>query len=181
MKRLLNNFIGKICCKKIYHQTKKINISNEIVSKQYWDLDVFNRELEILNYLNSQVDFVPKVINIDYKNLIIRISYCGVSLLNTNYLPSNWKQQIDSISSQMKNLKIFHNDLKLSNLTLYNSKIYLIDFGHATFDNPKKNLNCFKKSKNNYDKLKTKIERKELTKKKSYSTFVDLLDEELSI
>ena len=169
MKRLLSNCINKLCGYRVYHQTKKMNISNGIVSKQYWDRAVFEIELEVLNYLNSKVEFVPKVLNVDYKNLIIRIKYCGLSLLNTGYLPYNWKQQIDYISDKMTEFGIYHNDLKLSNLTVYNNRVYLIDFGHATFDQPKRQLNCFKKSRNDFQSLIEIIQQRQINN--TYCTF----------
>lgn len=172
MERLLYNCIGKLCCYRVYHQTRSMNISNGIVSKQYWDKVIFENELEILRYLNSKVTFTPKVINVDNINLIIRLEYCGLSLLNTNYLPYDWEAQIYKIANKMKDLGIYHNDLKMSNLTVYQNTIYLIDFGHASFDFPKPKLNCFKKSSNDYYTLVEKIKKKQT--KDNYNTFINI-------
>ena len=36
----------------------------------------------------------------------------------------------------LKNENLYHNDFTISNLTVLNNKIYLIDFGWASFDKP---------------------------------------------
>ena len=89
-------------------------------------------EIEILPLIEKH-NLTPKLISFDNDTLIL--SNCG-DVINKNNLPLNWKEQIYNIYLMLKNENLYHNDFTISNLTVLNNKIYLIDFGWASFDKP---------------------------------------------
>ena len=89
-------------------------------------------EIEILPSIDKY-NLTPKLISFDNDTLIL--SNCG-DVINKINLPFNWKEQIYNIYLMLKNENLYHNDFTISNLTVLNNKIYLIDFGWASFDKP---------------------------------------------
>lgn len=89
-------------------------------------------EIEILPLLDKY-SITPKLITFDNDTLIL--SNCG-DIINNNNIPLNWKEQIYNIYYMLKNENLYHNDITISNITVLNNKIYLIDFGWASFDKP---------------------------------------------
>ena len=65
--------------------------------------------------------FVPKILNIDYQNKIITISYEGdkISLKNR---PKNWLKQLEKILLILKKNNCFHSDIKPDNLLVNKKK-----------------------------------------------------------
>ena len=88
-----------------------------------------------INYLPilDKYNLTPKLI--DYNNDTLILSNCG-DVLNKSNIPSNWKEQIYNIYNMLYNENIFHNDFTISNITVLNNKIYLIDFGWASSNKP---------------------------------------------
>lgn len=89
-------------------------------------------EIEILPTL-EKYNLSPKLITYDSNTLML--SNCG-SVINKENIPSNWKDQIYNIYNMLRNENLYHNDFTLSNVTVLNGKIFLIDFGWASYDNP---------------------------------------------
>ena len=92
----------------------------------------FNNEIKFLKLL-EKYNITPKILENNENSLIL--SNCGEQLSNQN-LPSDWKKQIKDIYNILKTERIYHNDIKLENLTVKDNKIYIIDFGWASQDIP---------------------------------------------
>jgi tRNA A-37 threonylcarbamoyl transferase component Bud32 len=74
------------------------------------------------------------------------MSYNGESLYNDFNLPTNWKEQITQIFSDLTDNGIFYPEFRLQNILVLDSKITFVDFGLSEFrtgcDNTE-NLNKF--------------------------------------
>ena len=150
-----------MCCvrRKVYHQSKRVDVVEGVYEKKhYWDRKVMERELVVLNYLNQVQGFpIPRVIGANWPDKVLTLSYCGISLrtciARKEVLPSDYEFQINQIAHRMDLFKVYHNDLSLSNFTVMNNQIYLIDFGHATLDEPKQFIGFFKPAPNDYQRI----------------------------
>tara|TARA_B110000858_G_C17779575_1_gene464091 strand:- start:1109 stop:1702 length:594 start_codon:yes stop_codon:yes gene_type:complete len=120
---------------KVYRKTY-----DKFPNKEYEDINPFGvnnyihyeNECKYLKLLNKY-DISPKILETNVNSLLL--SDCGEQLTFEN-CPSDWKKQITNIYRILKEVNIFHNDLKLDNLTVLNNKIYLIDFGWASQNIP---------------------------------------------
>lgn len=128
----------------------RISISNKIVKKYYspHTEKQFNNEIFWLKKL-KKYGFVPKIINIDYKNLILSISYEGKEISAKNK-PNNWSKQLDKILNILKKNNCFHSDINPQNILVRSNKLKLIDFDQCTkITDLKKNI--FLKTRIFYD------------------------------
>jgi GR25 family glycosyltransferase involved in LPS biosynthesis/predicted Ser/Thr protein kinase len=91
---------------------------------------IMNKELEILNKLKN-VNSIPKII--DNVDMDIIMEYRGESIYNDFNLPSDWKQQITNIFSELTNNGIFYPEFRLQNILVLDGKISFVDFGLAEF------------------------------------------------
>ena len=116
-------------------------ISKKIVQKKFLQnhSSLFFNEIFWLKKL-KKYNCVPKIINIDFKNLIISISYEGKQIEKSNK-PTDWKNQLKKILIILKKNNCFHSDIKPDNLLVKNKKLTLIDFAQSTkISNLKKNF-----------------------------------------
>jgi serine/threonine protein kinase len=136
-----------------------MDISNGVVSKQFWSQNIFENETNTLEFLSKNVSWVPSILETDDEFFILRMTYCGISLQHRQVLPEDWREQLYAMKEELEQLEVFHNDLKASNVTLHEGRLYLIDFGHATFGKKKNKLNCLKPSYNDFGKLVKEVEK----------------------
>jgi predicted Ser/Thr protein kinase len=101
------------------------------------------KELQILDKLKN-VSSIPKLV--DYDNRDIIMEYRGESLYNDFNLPTDWKEQITNIFSELTKNGVFYPEFRLQNILVLDGKISFVDFGMAEFryecDNTE-NLNKF--------------------------------------
>jgi GR25 family glycosyltransferase involved in LPS biosynthesis/tRNA A-37 threonylcarbamoyl transferase component Bud32 len=130
-------------------------IDNDLLLKRYnrrlrWATDghndsktIMKKELELLGKLKN-VSSVPKLV--DYDNRDIIMEYRGESLYDNFNLPTDWKEQIANIFSELTENGIFYPEFRLQNILVLDGKISFVDFGLAEFrdecDNTE-NLNKF--------------------------------------
>jgi len=93
---------------------------------------IMSKELEILNKLKN-VNSVPKLI--DNVDMDIIMEYRGESIYNDFNLPTDWKQQITNIFSELTDNGIFYPEFRLQNILVLDGKISFVDFGLAEFRN----------------------------------------------
>jgi GR25 family glycosyltransferase involved in LPS biosynthesis/predicted Ser/Thr protein kinase len=91
---------------------------------------IMNKELEILNKLRN-INSFPKLI--DSVDMDIIMEYRGESIYNDFNLPTDWKQQIINIFSELTDNGIFYPEFRLQNILVLNGKISFVDFGMAEF------------------------------------------------
>ena len=72
-----------------------VQIKKNIVKKYFLSRDssLFYNELYWLKKF-EKYDFIPKIIDADYKNYIISLSYVGEKISNNNK-PINWQNQLN--------------------------------------------------------------------------------------
>jgi len=116
---------------KIYKKTY-----DRFVKRGYDNIDPFSvdnhvhyeNECKYLTLL-EKYDVCPNIIDKIDHTLIL--TDCGEQLTVSN-VPIDWKDQIHNIYNVLKTEHIFHNDIKMSNFTVKNNKLYLIDFGWSS-------------------------------------------------
>ena len=83
------------------------------------------------------------MISYDVYNKILYIKYLGESLYTNFVLPSDWKQQITDIFTELNNKQIYYPEFNIKNILNKNSKLHFIDFGLAfVINDPDNNENC---------------------------------------
>jgi len=131
---------------------KKVCINNSLGNY------MFNNEINALSKLRGYPHF-PHLIAYDQRNLIIYMTYCG-SLLTSENLPNNWRDQIHDIKEIMLSLNINSNDMLMRNTCCLDGEIKIIDFGlHTIFGRTIEevigdlynNINILPSSKNKVD------------------------------
>lgn len=95
-------------------------------------LSHYKNEIDILPFL-EKYNLVPKIL--DFNNDSLILSNCG-EVINKNNVPIDWKYQFTKIYEMLRNENIYHNDFTISNVTIKDNKIYLIDFGWASYNKP---------------------------------------------
>ena len=129
----MNVFVYKKIVKKHFHQKNISHFLNEI----YW-----------LKKLKDY-EFIPKILKIDYKNLILSLTNEGEKISIKNK-PLNWQKQLKLIIKYLKKNNCIHADIKPANLLVKNRKLKLIDFSQSMkFSDLKKNI--FPKNRIFYD------------------------------
>lgn len=79
----------------------------------------------------------PELLNVDFENRTIKMSYCGEAITKAN-LPDNWESQCYEMKGMIHQIGIWHNDIFVKNILVLNNNLYLIDFG-AWDANPRGN------------------------------------------
>lgn len=92
----------------------------------------YSKEIDILPRL-EKYNLTPKLI--DFNNDTLILSNCG-ELINKQNIPTNWKDQISEIYKMLVTENIYHNDFTISNITILEDKICLLDFGWASYNKP---------------------------------------------
>ena len=84
---------------------------------------------------------VPKVLNVDEKDMKIEMQYLNGELLKDIFDKLKEKERLSLCKtlgeeiSKLHSAEIIHGDLTTSNFILYNKEIYFIDFGLGFFSN----------------------------------------------
>lgn len=139
----------------IIQENKKINSGASVVTNKNFYVKKYNRSFGDNSYdkvspyaVNSyehycnEIDLLPKLEKynltpklIDFNNDTLILSNCG-EIINKNNIPDDWKSQILNIYNMLVQENIYHNDFTISNVTVLDNKIYLIDFGWASNNKP---------------------------------------------
>ena len=108
-----------------------VHIEKNTVKKYFLSSDssLFYNELYWLKKL-QKFQFTPKIINVDYKNFVISLSYVGKKISSSNK-PKNWQNQLKDILQHLKKNNCLHSDIKPDNLLVKNKKLFLIDFAQS--------------------------------------------------
>ena len=125
--------ISNIIVQKIY--THK---NADIVANYYGGIErQFEFEVKILIMLKN-FDHFPKLLlkHTDNNCKCIYTTFCGESVQSNN-IPCNWKEQLHKIITSLETNNIFNNDINPDNFLIHNGKIFLIDFGSASIDQPR--------------------------------------------
>ena len=153
---ILNNMINTIRSFKKYHNYKRygcdcefkaynygstshtyINKKHDIILKSYHDKFRWN----IKGHEDSQIVYEKELnmyqqtdilLSFDKSNKILYIKYLGESLYTNFVLPSDWKQQIADIFSDLNSKQIYYPEFNIKNILNKNSKLHFIDFGLAS-------------------------------------------------
>lgn len=93
---------------------------------------LFHHEVNIIKKLYNSPHF-PKIVDIDDDTNTFVMTYCGTPLNKLSepkykYIPTDWYQQVQEISSELDKNDIYHNDIALSNVCINNNIIFMIDF-----------------------------------------------------
>ena len=109
------------------------------ISTNLDDYNIFEREVYLLQLLNKNVLWVPKLISYDIKNKIIMTEYCG-ERLNRKNKPLNLKSQLLKIYNELNILNIQHNDIKVDQeILILNVEVSICDWGWGSIN---KNHSC---------------------------------------
>ena len=113
-------------------------INNTIIKRYPKGREVyFNNEITCLKLLKTNfckkyynIFPFPSLINIDYKNLLFTMSFCGQSLDCLEKKPKicNIFDQLNNIFFNLKKNNILYKDFHLANVCVLNDNIFLIDF-----------------------------------------------------
>tara|TARA_R110000851_G_scaffold120181_2_gene248401 strand:+ start:3191 stop:3727 length:537 start_codon:yes stop_codon:yes gene_type:complete len=90
----------------------------------------YQNEIEMLLRLRP-FDRVPNLIESSPTALTISMTYCGEQINKSN-LPKDWVDQMTYILESLREYDVSHNDIKPSDILVYNNKLMLVDFGWAT-------------------------------------------------
>ena len=121
------------------------HISKNFVQKKFLSKNahLFLNEIYWLNKLKNH-KFVPKILNIDYKNFTISMTYEGEKISSKNKI-KNWPKQLKKILYILKKNNCFHSDIKPDNLLVNQKKLVLIDFAQSIKISDLKKGKFFKK------------------------------------
>lgn len=92
------------------------------------------REAKVMEKLSTSLD-VPKIIEVDDKNMMIKMEFIDGQKL-VDIFDGSYKEicfEIGKIVAKVHNANVIHGDLTTSNMILHSGKIYLIDFGLSSF------------------------------------------------
>jgi hypothetical protein len=112
---------------------KHIEFKNNYIIKEFKNKKYYNDTLEFYKYFNN--DFIPKLIDYDYKKITIKQENVGNLLSLKTNLPKDWKEQLKNMEGFFIKNNIFVEDIRflpytplvINNLTVKNNKIYLVD------------------------------------------------------
>ncbi len=96
----------------------------------YKKYDVYKRE-KYMSSILKQFDWYPTLLYSCDTNHFLVFKYAGVPVTKINK-PNDFDKQFNKILNDMKNVNVQHNDIKSSEILVYNKKIYLCDFGWAS-------------------------------------------------
>lgn len=104
-------------------------------TKSPYVVDSYEHYCNEINFLPllEKYNLTPKLI--DFNNDTLILSNCG-EVINAENIPNNWKDQILNIYNMLSCENIYHNDFTISNITVLDNKLYLIDFGWSSRNKP---------------------------------------------
>ncbi len=106
-------------------------LPNGIVCKSYSSTkqDRMESELWALSALEPYPYF-PKIIKVDYVKNYIYMTYVGdrIYKIAPDDIPVDYLDQLDGIVDALLKADVFHRDIHLYHVTLYNGRLHLIDF-----------------------------------------------------
>ena len=121
----------------VFISTNKELVIKKVIS--YLEYNVYEREKYVLTFLNhKKVDWCPKLIYYNDDDKLLIMTYCG-EMITRKTKPTTFSQQFTDIMNDLKNFKMKHNDIKMSELLVLNDKLYLCDFGWCSI---KDHLSC---------------------------------------
>lgn len=94
---------------------------------------IFTKELQILRHIQPY-NLNLKLISYDEEQMTIITNYCGESLWDSFSLPTDWKDQIKYIFSELNTCGIYYPEFRLQNILVKNNQITFIDYGLSTLD-----------------------------------------------
>ncbi len=97
--------------------------------QSYGNKELYYKNKRIHSILSGRPHF-PRLISSNDNILELTISNVGRNLQNNDHIPDLY-QQISEIKQTLNELNIIHGDVHLSNLTVKNGQIYLLDFEHS--------------------------------------------------
>lgn len=132
--------------------SKVFFLKKNIVKKVFLEKNFKKIENEIycLKKL-SKYNITPNLLKIDLNNRSIFMDNVG-ERINFKNAPKNWKKQLRNILEILKREGIEHQDLKIDEILVRDSKIKIVDFADAKLFNLKNNKNLIKKSRISDDK-----------------------------
>ena len=90
-------------------------------------IDIFNKEVKILQKTNNLIDF-------DVDKCIIKLKYKGTPIIENFVLPVDWKEQVYNIFKNLDKLNVCYTEFNLFNIVLNNNELNFIDYGLAKID-----------------------------------------------
>jgi len=111
-----------------YVRKERVKDITTFRTKQYDFVKLSANELFWLKKL-SQFSWSPKLIEEGERHIIM--TYVGEPVTITT-LPSDWKEQMEVILSDLASVSCFHNDIKNAELLVKDGKLHLIDYHHAS-------------------------------------------------
>ena len=107
------------------------------------NINLFNNEVKCLQDLqerfinNPEIKHYPfpKIISIDQQHHIIKMSYCGDTINNTNVQPNNIINTIECIINNLKNIPMIYTQMNSQHICINQvGNIHLIDFDECIID-----------------------------------------------
>lgn len=132
---------------KTHHKTRRYDLFmsscyqyfKKSTSRLHQPLEDEFKSLQVVRQLN--LSKVQKLIDgsIDYDGVSYIITeYCGVNL-RRSLVPGDWRVQLEVIDqslSELKNVRVFHNDVQIRNIFCKDNDLCLIDFDLSTHGAP---------------------------------------------
>ena len=135
IEKLFNNKISPLVIRKDYsiHNYKLPDDIIDIIRAHGGEEGLFEREVNTLKLLFGYIRF-PQLLCVDAEKKHIYMTYSGNELTIEN-IPKDWKKQLRECIEILKSKMIFHNDMIITNLLVYNNVLNVIDFGFSTYNN----------------------------------------------
>jgi hypothetical protein len=135
-----------------YSPAKKMVIKKV---QRYHSHNVYEREVYWLRHLNAKgYGWCPKMLGLTPQTKEIHLRYAGTPISRGN-APEDWREQMNIIMADLKKENILHNDIKWTEVLVFNGKISLIDYGWASMGDDwscgKKFNGCVKPSHHFHD------------------------------
>lgn len=107
----------------------------DIIYKNYLPMSMDSRDRNLQSHWNQEVTALGMLVDephtptmIDIIDRTIVMDYCGTGLTREN-CPTDWEKQCDAVDAMQHRLKLYHQDLKIKNITVKAGQLYLIDWG----------------------------------------------------
>jgi len=118
---------------KIGKDVQLIKYNNKYILKYFKSSKSYQDTIDFYKKYNFK--FIPRLIKSDLNKLMIKQEYVGNLLSLNSNLPDSWEKQINNIRKEFIKNKIYIEDLRflpytpliVNNITVLNSKLYLVD------------------------------------------------------